>query len=97
MKAALIILILTITLPVLAANPTNDVIAIQAATSATEIRPTRNGYSITTPSGTRTAYKTPTGYYIEGGRGASNLQIIRSGTGYRVESSATRGAAFSNR
>ncbi len=79
------------------AGDTGDVVAIKAAVSdATEIRATGNGYSITTPSGTRTAYKTPNGYYVEGGGGKPNQQIIKTSTGYRVESSETRGAVFSS-
>jgi hypothetical protein len=97
MKTVLVILLSAISIPLLAAESTNDVIAIQAATGAREIRTTRTGYSIRTHSGNRTVYKTLTGYYIEGGRGAANQQIIRTATGYRVEDSATRGAAFSNR
>lgn len=96
MKAAIVILLLAIALPLFAVDRTNDVVAIQAATSAREIRPTLTGYSITTSSGTKTVYKTSTGFYVEGGHGQPNQQIIRTLTGYRVESSATRGAAFSN-
>lgn len=95
MKAVIISLVFAGALT--AAAVTNDVVAIQAAISgATNIRATRTGYSVTTPSGTRTVYRTPTGYYIEGGHGEPNRQLIKTATGYRVESSATRGAAFSN-
>ena len=81
-----------------AADASNDIVAIKAAVSnATEIRTTPNGFSVTTPSGTRNVYKTRNGYYIEGGRGEPNQQIIKTATGYRIESSAARGAALSNR
>jgi hypothetical protein len=97
MKTVIVILLSVIAIPLFAGNSTNDVVAIQAATASREIRTTRTGYSVTTASGTRTAYKTPTGYYVEGGPGVANQQIIRTSTGYRVESSATRGAAFGSR
>lgn len=98
MKAILIIALTMIAVPLLAQTQSNDVIAIRAAVStAKEIRVTRTGYSITTSSGTRNVYKTPTGFYVEGGRGEPNQQIIKTATGYRIESSSARGAAFSNR
>ncbi len=77
---------------------TNDAAVILVAIpEATSIQAHAAGFSITTPSGTRTVYKTSTGYYVEGGAGSPNRQIIRTATGFRVESSATRGAAFGNR
>lgn len=95
MKAALFILIFSIAFSARAS--TNDIIAIKAAVpTATEIRSSASGYTIITSSGARTAYKTPTGYYIEGGKGSANQQIIRTSTGYRIEDSGTRGDAFSN-
>jgi hypothetical protein len=97
MKTIVTFTLFSIVIPLFASASTNDVIAIYAAAkNATEIRATRSGYSITTPSGTRTAYKTPNGYYVEGGGGEPNKQIIKTSTGYRIEPSATRGAAFSS-
>jgi hypothetical protein len=98
MKATLILALVFSAGVLLAADPSSDIVAIKAAVSnVSEIRTTRTGFSLTTPSGTRNVYKTRTGYYIEGGGGEPNQQIIKTATGYRIESSASRGAAFSNR
>lgn len=90
--------LLSVALTACAAVPPDDAVALSAAVpSVREIRVIRVGYSLVTDSGTRTAYKTRTGYYIEGGAGGGSLQLIRTATGYRVESSATRGAALGKR
>ena len=102
-SVAVLGLLLAVAAPVLASTnrvtvTSNDVVAIMAAVpSAVDIRTTRNGYSVTTPSGTRTVYRTPNGYYVEGGNGAPNQQIIRTSTGYRIENGQVRGAAFGSR
>ena len=103
MKMMILGLLLAVAVPVLASTnrvtvASNDVVAIMAAVpSAVSIRTTRNGYSVTTPAGTRTVYRTPNGYYVEGGNGAPNQQIIRTKNGYRIENSDVRGAVFGNR
>ena len=96
MKTMILILVFVASVQVLASTnrvtvATDDAVAILAAVpSAVSIRNTRNGYSVTTPSGTRTVYRTPNGYYVEGGNGAPNQQIIRTKNGYRIENSDVR-------
>lgn len=102
LKKLTLIVVLMISSPVWATtnivhSSTNDVPAIYAAIpAATTIRTTASGFSVTTPAGTRQVYRTPNGYYIEGGKGSANQQLIRTSTGYRIEDSQTRGAAFGN-
>jgi hypothetical protein len=101
-KTATFIVALMISSPVWATtnivhSSTNDVPAIHATIpAATTIRATASGFSVTTPTGTRQVYKTPNGYYIEGGKGSANQQLIRTSTGYRIEDSQARGRVFGN-
>ena len=98
MKAIITLVMFAIALPLFASGSTNDVVAIVASVKdAKEVRTTSTGYSVTTSSGTRNVYKTSTGYYVEGGGGDPSREIIKTAAGYRIESSATRGSAFSNR
>lgn len=74
------------------------VVAITSAIpGATDIRVTSYGYKVETPAGTRNVYKTSTGYRVEGGRGADNLDIRKTSTGYRIENNMIRGRAFGSK
>ena len=74
------------------------VVAIASAMpTATDIRATAYGYKVVTPAGTRNVYRTSTGYRVEGGGGADNLEIRKTSTGYRIESNLVRGRALGSR
>jgi hypothetical protein len=67
------------------APSTNDAVAVALSVPGVKrIIPTSYGYRLETDSGSRTAYRTATGYYVEGGGGRPSLEVRKNSTGFAV-------------
>jgi hypothetical protein len=76
-------------------GPTNDAAVISVVVPGVKrIVPTSYGFRVESASGSRTAYRTSTGYYVEGGGGSPALDIRRTSTGFTVQDAGARGDAI---
>ncbi len=78
-----------------AAKASTDAAVIAAAVPGVKrIDTTSSGFTLQTVSGTRTAYRTLTGYYVPGSSTTPALDIRQTTTGYTVQNAAVRADAM---
>jgi hypothetical protein len=81
--------------PVPEARRTHDGVVLSLIVpDVKRVVPTSYGYRIETDAGCRTAYRTATGYYVDGGGGSRPLDVRDSPAGVTVQDAMTRGDAI---
>ena len=78
-----------------AVRQTNDTAVLSLAVPGVKrIVSTSYGYRIETDAGWRTAYRTATGYYVDGGGGSRPLDVRNTPAGVTVQDALIRGDAL---